>query len=177
MQALTSLINLVLEGKIPTSICPFFFGVTLVALEKKDGGVRPIAVDCTLHRLAAKSASNQIMRDMGALLAQNQLEYGTPLGAKAAVHTACICLHNLQPDEVLLKLDFRNAFNCICRDKMLKAVEELVPELLPFVHSIYCKPSPFSWGDKILQSSKGVQQGTLLAPCCFVSQSAISLYS
>ena len=49
-----------------------------------------------------------------ALLAPCQLGYGTPLGAEAAVHAARIYLHNLRPDEVLLKLDFRNAFNCIC---------------------------------------------------------------
>ena len=42
---------------------------------------------------------------------------------------------------------------------MLKEVEELVPDLLPFVHSVYCKPSSLFWGDKILHSSEGVQQG------------------
>ena len=104
---------------------------------------------------------------MGALLAPHQLAYGTPLGAEAAVHAARIYLHNLQPDEVLLKLDFRNAFNCIHGDKMLKAVEELVPDLLPFVHSVYCKPSSLFLGDKILQSSEGVQQGDPLGPLLF----------
>jgi len=88
LRALTSLINLILEGKPPTSIFPFFFGATLVALEKKDGGVRPMAVGCTLRHLAAKIASNQVMHEMGALLPPRQLGYGTPLGAEAAVHAA-----------------------------------------------------------------------------------------
>jgi len=50
---------------------------------------------------------------------------------------------------------------------MLKAVEELVPDLLPFVHSVYCKPSSLFWGDKILQSSEGVQQGDPLDTLLF----------
>ena len=35
---------------------PFFFGAFMVALEKKSGGVHPIAVGCTLRRLVAKVA-------------------------------------------------------------------------------------------------------------------------
>jgi len=49
---------------------------------------------------------------------------------------------------------------------MLKAVEELVPDL-PFVYSVYCKPSSPFWGDKILQSSEGVQQGDPLGSLLF----------
>ena len=167
LRALTSLINLLLEGKMSPSIRPSFLGATLVALEKKGGGIRPTAVGCTLSRLAAKTASKQVMHDMGALLAPHQLGYGIPLGAEATVHAACIYLHNLQPDNVLLKLDFRNAFNCIRWDKMLKSVEELAPELFPFVYFVYSEPSTLFWGDKLLQSSEGVQQGDLLGPLLF----------
>ena len=56
------------------------------------------------------------MREMGALLAPRQLGYGTPLGAEAAVHAACIYLRNLRPDDVLLRLDFRNAFTAYVED-------------------------------------------------------------
>ena len=47
---------------------------------------------------------------------------------------------------------------------MLKAVAELVPD---FVYSVYYKPSSLFWGDKILQSSEGVQQGDPLGPFLF----------
>ena len=44
-------------------VSEIFFGGRLVALEKKDGGVRPIAVGYTLRRLAAKCAnSHEIKR-------------------------------------------------------------------------------------------------------------------
>ena len=52
--ALTEFCNLVLRGNVPDEVRPFFFGATLVALRKQSGGVRPIAVGCTLHRLIAR---------------------------------------------------------------------------------------------------------------------------
>ena len=33
------------------------------------------------------------------------------------------------PGKILLKLDFKNAFNCLRHDKMLIAVKDYVPEL------------------------------------------------
>ena len=50
---------------------------------------------------------------------------------------------------------------------MLEAVQDLAPELFPFVHSAYSSPSSLFWGDKILQSSEGVQQGDPLGPLLF----------
>ena len=38
LSALVTFSILVLEGKTPLPICPFFFGATLIALEKKEGG-------------------------------------------------------------------------------------------------------------------------------------------
>ena len=66
-----------------------------------------------------------------------------------------------------MKVDFKNAFNSIRRDKMLLAVEEFIPELLPFVHSAYSKPSSLMWGNDVLQSLEGVQQGDPLGPLLF----------
>ena len=167
LSALTSLVNLILQGKIPRTVRPFFFGANLTALTKKDGGVRPIAVGCTLRRLAAKTAGRYIMDAMGELLAPRQLGYGTALGCEAAVHATRLYLRNLQSGQVLLKLDFENAFNCIRRDKMLQAVSDLAPELAPFVHASYSEPSTLFWGETSLMSAEGVQQGDPLGPLLF----------
>ena len=48
LTALTSFTNLVLSGDTPAQMRPLFFGATLTALNKKDGGVRPIAIGGTL---------------------------------------------------------------------------------------------------------------------------------
>ena len=167
LRALTSLTNIILQGKIPRAVHSIFFGAFLVALEKKDGGVRPIAVGCTLRRLATKTAGSHIMEAMGALLAPRQLGYGTPHGAEAAVFAARLFLDNIQPKEVILKLDFKNAFNTIRRDKMMKAVSTLAPELTPFVYCAYSEPSILFWGEQTLMSREGVQQGDLLGPLLF----------
>ena len=66
----------------------FFFGASLTALNKRDGGIRPIAVGCTLRRLVAKMASMSVKDCIGSILAPLQLGYGTPFGAEAAVHSA-----------------------------------------------------------------------------------------
>ena len=157
LRALTLLTNLILEGKASPNAFPYIFGATLITLEKKDGGVRPTAVGCTLCHLVAKCAGNSIMQAMAELLGPKQLGYGISRGAEAAVHATQVYLHNLQPQHFILKLDFRNAFNCLHRDKMLMAVREMVPELFLLIHSVYSSPSCLFFGESILQSSEGMQ--------------------
>ena len=115
LTALSLFSSLVIQGKVPTSIHPFFFRANLIALEKKDGGIRPIAVGCTLHCFVAKIADNKVTNDMSSLhvLAPRQLGFGIKGGAEVAVHAARQYLHSLPPDMLLLKLDFSNAFNSI----------------------------------------------------------------
>ena len=144
LTALAAFCSLVLEGKTPSSVHPFFFGANLVALKKKGGGVRPIAVGCTLRRLVAKVAGNKVVRDMSTLLAPHQLGYGISRGAEAALHTTRQYLNNLQPNHALLKLDFNNTFNSIWREE---AVLSLVPVLYPFVNSVYSGSSSLFWND------------------------------
>ena len=58
LSSLTRFINLVISGKVPLPVRPFFFGANLIGLNKPDGGIRPIAIGCTLRRLSAKCASS-----------------------------------------------------------------------------------------------------------------------
>lgn len=53
-EALTSFVNFVLAGKVLDVARPLFFGASLLALNKIDGGVRPIAIGSTFRRLVAK---------------------------------------------------------------------------------------------------------------------------
>ena len=121
----------------------------------------------TLRRLAAKVASDKVMTEMASLLSPRQLGYGVSKGAEAAVHAARFYLKNIGSNKVFLKLDFRNAFNSIHRDRMLEAVHHLAPSIYSFVHSVYSSSSSLFWSDKIIQSSEGVQQGDPLGPLLF----------
>ena len=129
--------------------------------------MRPVAVGCTLRRLAAKVASNKALEDMATMLSPHQLGYGVKGGAEAVVHSARLFLRNLKPDQALLKLDFKNAFNSVHRDKMLSSVLDLAPDIFQFVYSAYSITSVLFWGDKSLQSSEGLQQGDPLGPLLF----------
>ena len=157
----------VLTGDTPLDIRPVFFDASLTALNKKGGDVRPIAVGCTLRRLVAKTASTAIMKRLGSLLAPLQLGYGTSLGAEAAAHSARLYLADLPLDYVLLKLDFKNAFNSVRRDKTLEAARQFAPEIFHFVYSCYAAPSSLNIRGTILHSTEGVQQGDPLGPLLF----------
>ena len=99
LRALVSLVNFALS--VLESVCPFFLGTNLVALNKKDGGVCPITVGNTLRRLIVKCASLLVKDEMAEVLASAQLRYGIKRHAETAFHGAHIFLKNLQCNEVL----------------------------------------------------------------------------
>ena len=80
LTTLTSFTNLVLNGHTPASIRPSIFGASLLALEKRGGGVRCIAVGSTLGCLVAKEACGMVRPDMTNLLAPCQLGFGVEGG-------------------------------------------------------------------------------------------------
>ena len=67
----------------------------------------------------------------------------------------------------MLKLDFKNAFNSLRRDKMLQSVIKFSPAFFCFVQSAYEKPSCLFCDDHILQSAEGVQQCDPMGPLLF----------
>ena len=123
--------------------------------------MRPIAVGGTLHRLVANCAVLHALEDIPQILSPRQLGFGVPWGVDAAVHvhTSRIYLHNLKQHQLMMKIDFKNAFNAVLRDRMLDAVREFIPDLLPFVHSAYGSSSGLLWGEYVIDPSEGVQQG------------------
>ena len=129
--SLTDLVNILLAGDLPTEVTEIIFGGRLMALEKKGGGIRPIAIGYTYKRLAAKCANRQIISRRGAALQPIQLEVGVPGGAEAAIHATRRYVQQLNDNHVLVKLDFNNAFNSIRRDLVLDSTAEKKPRALP----------------------------------------------
>jgi hypothetical protein len=167
LAALQDFCNLCLAGLVPLSVRPLFFGAGLIALRKKDGGLRPIAIGLVLRRLVARAACAAVRDRAAELLAPIQIGIGVSGGAEAAVHAARRFLESSEESVGLLKLDFVNAFNTVYRTAVVRAVEEHLPELLRLVHCAYGGKSTLLLGEHILDSACGVQQGDPLGPLLF----------
>ena len=86
LTSLTELINLLLAGKFDTEINTIIYGGRLLAMSKKDGVVRPIAVGYTIRRLAAKCANRHVIEERSRVLQPRQVGVGVAGGAEAAVY-------------------------------------------------------------------------------------------
>jgi hypothetical protein len=86
LTAITALVNALLRGTCNPAVAPVLFGGQLMALEKKSGGIRPIAIGYTWRRIAAKCANAHATAVLAGYLQPLQLGVGTP---GAAVRQQC----------------------------------------------------------------------------------------
>ena len=156
-----------LNGKCPAVVRPVFFGATLLALEMKGGGYRPIATGYTLRRLVAKCANNFAQKRLGDYFCPLQVGVAVSGGCEAAVHATRRFVESMSDDEVVVKLDFTNAFNTVRRDAVLNAVAVKIPEIFRFCQTAYGDPSVLQFGDACILTAEGVQQGDPLGPLLF----------
>ena len=159
LRAITNLCNVILDGAVPDSVRPILAGAKLLAFAKKDGGVRPIAVGETLRRLPAKCAFKVASRRLTSVLYPLQLGAGTSNGAEAAVHAARHFISTAADETVFLKLDFANAVNTLRRDVIADALLKNAPELYAFYCACYENSSLLFYGENLIDSSEGFQQG------------------
>jgi Reverse transcriptase (RNA-dependent DNA polymerase) len=96
-----------------------------------------------------------------------QLGLGVKQCAKVAAHAARCYINNLGPYEAFLKIDFINAFNAVSRDEVFRSAEALTPELLPFIDVCCGQPLFLAYGNHIIKSEQGVQQGDPLGPMLY----------
>jgi len=158
-QALVDFVNLMLAGAFETEVCSIIFDGRLVALSKKDGGIRPISIGYTLRRLATKCANAHVITRRSQALQPQQLGVGVLGGAEAAVHAMRRLLTNLPPGHAVIKLDFSNAFNCVRRDLILDSIAGKTPEIYRLVHSAYSCQPVLSFGGHEILSREGAHQG------------------
>lgn len=168
LSIITELCNFMLRGKLNESICKYVYGASLCALTKKDGGIRPIAVGLSIRRLVSKVACSSVIDDVGKYLFPCQLGVGIKQGCETAVHATRGYLSiNIGKTKILLKIDFRNAFNSIERDVMLNEVKRIIPSLYPYLWQCYRNSSLLFFGDNTISSQIGAQQGDPLGPLIF----------
>ena len=122
---------------------------------------------CTLRRLITKVDFEPISCELGSLFKPNQLGYATKGGSEAAAHAARHYITSSTHNKVFLKLDIKNAFNCINRDVILKEVKDKIPSLFNLLWQAYSKPSHLFYRNQILSSATGIQQGDPGGPALF----------
>jgi Reverse transcriptase (RNA-dependent DNA polymerase) len=167
-ETLMEFLEIVLNGRLPQFILPLFYGASLTALMKLGGGIRPIACGLTLRRLAAKVAVKKLEAIFRDTLLPHQVGVGVKGGAEAAV--LAVRTHLSTPHagtKIMVKLDFANAFNTIARGKILFKVQQSIPSLYPMTLQSYGSPSYLAYGEHLLESRCGVQQGDPLGPALF----------
>ena len=151
LKTLTNLLNVILEGKVPSELQPYFFGAKLIALKKPDGGN-------TFRRLSAECVGYHVFESPQARYGSRQVGVGTKRGAELASHVFGCLIENPRPKEnVILKIDFEYVFNSINRQFMLEKTFEIHPEVYEYSHSAYSQ-SRF-YGDSVIKSFEGTLQG------------------
>ena len=169
LPALTHVLNAVRAARVPDEVTPFLAGARLMALPKGANDVRPIAVGETLRRLAAKSYAADVKKQAkDILLPGKQVGVGVEGGIEAATETVRdFAFRHIGQDKVVLKIDFSNAFNTVCRNTLLNQTRAHLPKLSRFVEWCYVYPSSLVYGEVVVQSQSGVQQGDPLGPLLF----------
>jgi len=174
LEELLHSVQLLVSGKLSAEITEALGSCTLVALAKPDGGTRPIAIGEVLRRLAGKAICYQLRNPMRSFFFPAQYGVQTRGGCEQIIHTIR-AHHRLFPDDVLVRLDCRNAFNCVSRTAFLTALQnsDTFRAIFPFVAQFYLPTCPlYVTGQDgsvfgTIPSTSGTQQGDPLGPFLF----------
>ncbi len=109
----------------------------ILPLRKANGGIHPIAVGETLRRLIAKVA----VAELQGLAIRKLLPLQVGVGVSGTVDLAAHTSRALVRCSAMLQVDFANSFNCLDHTHFLTALEEFCPDLLPWAHWCYSKPT------------------------------------
>jgi len=152
-----AVVNLLASGEAPEFIRPFLAGGVSIAFSKAKGGVRPLACGDPFRRLVAKCFCLGAKQDFSSLFAGKNFGVGCPGGVEVVAHTLRdFVSHHTGEGLAALKVDFRNAFNCVDRSSFLSFVHNTSSGMYPWVD--WCYGLLYNHSDVILSScSKGTR--------------------
>ncbi len=172
MTALTAVLQLIVEGKIPLVARALLTDCRLLAFEKIGGGIRPIAIGETLTRLAGNLAQRVCRDRLQSYFSENQLQIGVGVRGAAEQHLfRTQMLLERESSSVLVTLDITNAYGTIHRSKIFDGLRRVCPDMLPLAWLLYGNPSRLFYshggGFSCLDSCDGVKQGCSLGGLLF----------
>ncbi|GJU26949.1 hypothetical protein Tco_1165570 [Tanacetum coccineum] len=124
VSSITQVVNLFLDGNCPKIMGEYIACAPLIPLVKPRGGIRPITVGTVWRRLVSKFG------------------VGVSGGGEAILYTVN-CLIEGHRDDVglsMLLVDFKNAFNLVDREVMLKEVRIRCPAISRWAEFCYSSP-------------------------------------
>ncbi|KAJ9463192.1 Retrotransposable element SLACS 132 kDa protein [Diplonema papillatum] len=147
---------------------PYLAGATLIALNKKDGDVRPIALVEVWRRLAAKCACAAVKKEAEKILVKDsQVGVAVQGGLEAAVQAVRGYSERNLGRKGHSESRPEKRFNSVHRDAMIRETKANLPELLPWVEWCYAGKSNLFMRGKVLKSEEGAQQGDPMGPLLF----------
>ncbi|XP_065315245.1 uncharacterized protein LOC135924125 [Gordionus sp. m RMFG-2023] len=157
LSKITNFCNKILKGDVSTFVS-ILFGARLIALQKPNNDLRPIAIGSTFRRLVAKMISSRIKHEASNILSPFH---------EAVVHLTRIHLETQPTNESLVKIDFNNAYNTLSRNSFLSSSSILFPGYTKFFYSCYQQPSTLQFDTYKIPSIEGIQQGDPLGSLFF----------
>ena len=169
LEQLAAVANILARGDAPPELAPFLAGASLFALDKKDGGIRPIAVGEILRRLVGKVLCKTVQDSATDYFWPHQVGVACSQGTECAVHVVnqWVARNATTANRVVLKLDFANAFNTVDRAAALAELRNNFPQLSRWAQWLYGHHSHLFFGERLLASQTGVQQGDPICPLLF----------
>ena len=168
---LTMLAGMLLAGTAPGR--NFLCSSRLIALDKPDGGVRPIAVGELIYRLCTKAILRCSFKPD--CLSPSQFGVGTRGGVEPLIRAVQRAIDgSIEGKDFthVTSLDFSNAFNTLDRRDLATFIRRHAGGLYRLAKWAYDNPSDLILGGiqgppEVILSSQGVRQGDPLGPLFF----------
>jgi hypothetical protein len=162
---IANLFTLLASGELPAK---YWNWSRAVLIPKDDGGFRPLGIGETWYRILGKCILQVVAAKVGEGLKPVQLGCGIRGGCEIAARLSQLFL-DTDPTQILLKTDFKNAFNLVPRGRIYEGLCLRCPELRPWFRWAYGEQSPLfdSEGKLVCTSETGCRQGDPLAALLF----------
>ncbi|GKF73513.1 hypothetical protein Tco_0219845, partial [Tanacetum coccineum] len=124
VSSITQVVNLFLDGKCPNRLGEYIASAPLTPLVKLGGGIRPIVVGTVWRCLVSKVSAIMIGHSLDGYLDGIQFGVGVAGGSEAILHSVNRLIEACGDDIGLsmLLVDFKNAFNLVDHEVMLRKV-------------------------------------------------------
>ncbi|GJV15019.1 transposase, MuDR [Tanacetum coccineum] len=136
VSSISQVVNLFFDAKFPNRLGEYIASAPLTPLVKLGGGIRRIAV----------------------------VRCGVAGGSEAILHSVNHLIEACGDDVglLMLLLDFKNAFNLVDREVMLREVRLRCPAISRWVEFCYSNPARLYYREHTLWACQGVQQDTMV---------------